>query len=107
MRTISFPYSFTFDIDEPYNSCFSIELSDKEISDLMQFVKENPGLPFWALDYDFPELFDKMIKAHTAAMISTINEARINRGESPITEGDICWEDVEVFFDWPEVFLQS
>ena len=102
MRTISFPISFIFDVDEPYQTCFKLELSDQDIQALKQFIKTNPGIPFWGMDYDLPELADRMINAHTAAIVSRINEAKASHGEAPITEEDISWEYVEVGFDWPE-----
>jgi hypothetical protein len=75
------------------------------VGNIKSFVKNNPGLPFWAMDYDYPDLFEKMINAHTAAIVVTINDSKKLRGESPITEKDIDWEDVPLFFDWPVEFI--
>lgn len=65
------------------------------------------GLPFWATDYDLPELFDKMVEASTNAIIAAINEDKLQKGEPPITYDDIDWEDVPLFFDWPEEFFEQ
>ena len=105
MRTLSFPISFIFDVDEPYQTSFQLELSDQDIQTLKQFIKTNPGIPFWGMDYDQPELAERMINAHTAAIVSCINEAKTSRSEAPITEEDISWEYVEVEFEWPVEFL--
>lgn len=102
MKTISFPISFIFDVDTPYQTRFQMELSDEEILALKKFIRENPGIPFWGMDYDLPELSERMIQAHTAAIVSCINEAKASRGEASINEEDIFWEYVEVGFDWPE-----
>lgn len=105
MRIISFPISFIFDVDKPYQTCFQLELSDQDIQALKQFIKTNPGIPFWGMDYDLPELAERMINANTAAIVSCINVAKASRGEAPITEEDISWEYVEVEFEWPVEFL--
>ena len=105
MKEYSFPFSFRFDVNEPYDSCFSLSLSNEEVESIKVFVRNNPGLPFWAMDYDYPDLFEKMIKANTTAIVATINESRKLRCESTITEEDIDWEDVPLFFDWPVDFV--
>lgn len=101
----SFPFCFRFDVDKPYEACFEINLTEKEVADLKRFVMKNPGLPFWAMDYDLPALFDRMVAAQNNAIISAINEARTSRGEALISSDDINWEDVPLFFEWPEVFI--
>ena len=105
MKEYSFPFSFRFDVNEPYESCFTLTLSNEEVGNIKSFVKNNPGLPFWAMDYDYPDLFEKMINAHTAAIVATINDSKKLRGESPITEEDIDWEDISLLFDWPVDFV--
>ena len=79
-------------------------LTAENVADIKKFVRENPGLPFWATDYDLPELFDKMVEACTNAIIAAINQAKLQNGEAPITYDDINWEDVPLFFDWPKEF---
>lgn len=56
MRTITFPIAFIFDVDTPYQTSFQIELSDEDILSLKKFIRDNPGIPFWGMDYDLPEL---------------------------------------------------
>lgn len=103
---ITFPYSFRFDTDELYAASFSLDLSEQEIADIKRFVHDNPGLPFWAMDYDCPELFDKMVDAHQSAILEGINAVKRDHGEPPISFEDIDWEDVPLFFDWPDEFRQ-
>ena len=103
---ITFPYSFRFDTDELYAASFSLDLSEQEIADIKRFVYDNPGLPFWAMDYDYPELFDKMIDAHQCAILEGINAVKREHGEPLISSDEIDWEDLPLFFDWPEEFRQ-
>lgn len=103
---ITFPYSFRFDTDELYAASFSLDLSEQEIADIKRFVHDNPGLPFWTMDYDYPDLFEKMIEAHQRAIVKSINAIRINHAEPPISSDDIDWEDLPLYFDWPDEFRQ-
>ena len=102
MRTIIFPIAFIFDVDTPYQTSFQMELSDEDILSLKKFIRDNPGIPFWGMDYDLAELSERMIEAHTNAIVSCINKAKASRGEAPITAEEISWEYVEVGFGWPE-----
>ena len=79
-----------------------MELSDEDILSLKKFIRDNPGIPFWGMDYDLAELSERMIEAHTNAIVSCINKAKASRGEAPITAEEISWEYVEVGFGWPE-----
>lgn len=101
---ISFPYSFRFDTDELYAANFSLDLSKQEIADIQRFVRDNPGLPFWAMDYDYPDLFDKIMDTHQHAIVESINAVKAAHAEPPISPDDIDWEDLPLFFDWPEEF---
>lgn len=103
----SFPFCFRFDVVEPYETAFSVDLTVENVSDIKKFVRDNPGLPFRATDHDLPELFDMMIEASTNAIIAAINKTIIQNGEVPITYDDIDWEDVPLFFDWPEEFFEQ
>lgn len=102
MRTISFPIAFILDVDTPYQTSFKMKLTEEEVKSLKKFIQDNPGIPFWGMDYDLPELSERMIEAHTNAIVSCVNNAKVSRGEKPITAEDIYWEYVEVSFDWPE-----
>ena len=101
---ITFPYSFRFDTDELYAASFTLDLSEQEIADIKRFVHDNPGLPFWAMDYDHPGLFGKMMEAHQHAIVESINAVKAAHAEPAITSDDIDWEDLPLFFDWPEEF---
>ncbi len=101
---ISFPYSFRFDVDELYHTAFSLDLTEQEISDIRNFVHDNPDLPFWAMDYDYPELFDKMLDAHYRAIVEGINAVRKDQGEPLVSSEDIDLGDLPLYFDWPELF---
>lgn len=101
---ITFPYSFRFDTDELYAASFSLDLSAQEIADIKRFIRDNPSLPFWAMDYDYPELFDKMIDAHQLAIVDGINAVKKGQGEPLISADDIDWEDLPLYFDWPDLF---
>jgi len=105
MRTITFPIAFIFDVDTPYQTSFQMELSDEDILSLKKFIRDNPGIPFWGMDYDLPELSERMIEAHTAAIVSCINKAKASSGKAPITTEEISWEYVELSFEWPEELL--
>lgn len=48
-----------------------------------------------------------MMEASTNAIIAAINKTIIQNGEVPITYDDIDWEDVPLFFDWPEEFIEQ
>lgn len=88
---ITFPYSFRFDTDELYAASSSLDLSAQEIDDVKRFIRDNPSLPFWAMDYDSPELFDKMIDAHQLAIVDGINAVKKGQGEPLISADDIDW----------------
>lgn len=100
---ITFPYTFRFDTDELYAASFFLDLSTQEIADIKRFIQDNPGLPFWAMDYDYPDLFDKMIDAHQRAIVDGINAVKKDQGEPLISADDIDWEDLPLYFDWPEL----
>lgn len=53
------------------------------------------------MDYDLPELSERMVETHTASIVSTINKAKAICNEAPIIKEDISWEYVDVGFDWP------
>jgi hypothetical protein len=101
---ITFPYTFRFDNDELYATSFFLDLSTQEIADIKRFIQDNPDLPFWAMDYDYPDLFDKMMEAHQHAIVEGINSVKKDQGEPPISADNIDWEDLPLYFDWPGLF---
>lgn len=101
---VSFPYSFRFDVDELYHTAFSLDLTEQDIVNIRHFVHDNPGLPFWAMDYDYPDLFDKLVEAHQCAIIEGINAVKKRQGAPSVSSDEIDWEDLPLYFDWPDVF---
>lgn len=101
---ITFPYTFRFDTDELYAASFFLDLSTQEIADIKHFIQDNPDLPFWAMDYDYPDLFDKMMEAHQHAIVEGINSVKKDQGEPLISADNIDWEDLPLYFDWPGLF---
>ncbi len=102
MTTIIFPISFRFDFKEYQETSFQLDLSDEEIAFIKAFVKENEGQPFWAMDYDNPALFERMLDAQMEAIVSCVNKKNIEPEENPFTKESVNWEYVPVIFAWPK-----
>lgn len=107
MQTFSFHISFRFDFTDERETDFSVELTDAQIAFVKQYLKENGDMPFWAMEFDNPELFALMLKAQSAAIVKVVNEQIIEPGETPFTEESINWEYVPIDFYWPDFFFES
>lgn len=59
------------------------------------------------MDYDYPKLFDKMMEAHQHAIAESINAVRGDHAAHPISCEDIDWEDLPLYFDWPELLRKQ
>ena len=64
------------------------------------------GQPF-PVEFDNPELFNRMMEAHIAAILSYVNTNVIEPGVEPFTEETVSWDYVLAEFDWPDSFLVS
>lgn len=106
MTKVNFPISFRFDFKEPHETSFQLDQSDEEIAFIKAFVKENEGQPFWAMDYDNPALFERMLDAQMDAIVSCVNKEIIDPGETPFTKESVNWEYVPVTFNWPDEFCE-
>lgn len=108
MKTYPFVMRFRFGSTEYYEAPFYLTLSDEEIAFIKAFIKENtPDMPFWALDSENEEIFNRFMEAHTKAILDYVNKHFLEEGEAPYTEETVCWEDIWPEFDWPEQFLES
>lgn len=105
MQTFTFGIHFRFDSAEFYETTFDLALTDVEIAFVKAYLKENGDMPFWAFEFDNPELFNRMMEAHVAAILSYVNNNVIEPDEEPFTEETVCWDYVLAEFDWPEEFL--
>ena len=71
------------------------------------YLKENGDMPFWAFEYENEALFNRMLEAHVAAILSYVNNNVIGPDEEPFTEETVSWEYVMSEFYWPEELLKS
>ena len=106
MTTVNFPISFRFDFKEPHKTSFQLDLTDEEIAFIKSFIEENEGQPFWAMEFENPALFKRMLDAQMEAIVSCVNKEIIDPGEPLFTKESINWEYVPVSFDWPDVFSE-
>ena len=107
MTTYAFGIRFRFDTAEFYETTFDLVLSEKEIDFVKSYLKGNGDMPFWAFEFDNPELFNRMMEAHIAAILSYVNTNVIGPDEEPFTEETVSWDYVQAEFDWPEELLQA
>lgn len=107
MKTFTFGIRFRFDTTEYYETSFDLELSDEEIAFVKAYLKENGDMPFWAFEYENETLFNRMLEAHVAAILSYVNNNVIGPDEEPFTEETVSWEYVMPEFYWPEELLKS
>lgn len=107
MTTYTFGIRFRFDTAEFYETTFDLALSEEEIVFVKSYLKGNGDMPFWAFEFDNPALFDRMMEAHIAAIISYVNSNVIGPDEEPFTEETVSWDYVLAEFDWPEKLLNS
>lgn len=107
MTTFTFGIRFRFDTAEFYDTSFDLALSDEEIAFVKAYLKGNEDMPFWAFEFDNPELFNRMMEAHIAAILSYVNTNVIGPDEDPFTEETVSWDYVQAEFDWPEELLQA
>ena len=107
MKTFTFGIRFRFDTAEFYETSFDPALSDEEIAFVKAYLKGNGDMPFWAFEFDNPELFNRMMEAHIAAILSYVNTNVIEPGVEPFTEETVSWDYVLAEFDWPDSFLVS
>ena len=107
MKTFTFGIRFRFDTAEFYETTFDLALSEEEIDFVKSYLKGNGDMPFWAFEFDNPELFNRMMEAHIAAILSYVNTNVIGPDEKPFTEETVSWNYVQAEFDWPEELLQA
>ena len=62
-------------------------------------------MPFWAFEFENEVLFNRMMEAHVAAILSYVNREIVAPGDVPFTEETVCWDYVLAEFYWPEAFL--
>ena len=107
MTTFTFGIRFRFDTAEFYETSFNLALSEEEIDFMKSYLKGNGDIPFWEFEFDNPELFNRMMEAHIAAILSYVNTNVIGPDEEPFTEETVSWDYVLAEFDWPEELLQE
>ena len=107
MTTFTFGIRFRFDTAEFYETSFNLALSEEEIDFVKSYLKGNGDMPFWAFEFDNPELFNRMMEAHIAAILSYVNTNVIGPDEEPFTEDTVSWDYVQAEFDWPEGLLEK
>lgn len=107
MKTFTFGIRFRFDTAEFYETSFNLALSEEEIDFVKSYLKENGDMPFWAFEFDNPELFNRMMEAHIVAILSYVNTNVIGPDEDPFTEETVSWDYVQAEFDWPEELLEK
>ena len=107
MKTFTFSTRFRFDTAEFYETSFNLALSEEEIDFVKSYLKENGDMPFWAFEFDNPELFNRMMEAHIVAILSYVNTNVIGPDEDPFTEETVSWDYVQAEFDWPEELLEK
>lgn len=107
MTTYTFGIRFRFDSAEYYQTYFDLALSDEEITFVKTYLKVNGDMPFWAFEFDNPELFNRMMEAHIAAILSYVNTNVIGPDEEPFTEDTVSWDYVQAEFEWPEGIIDN
>ena len=105
MQNYTFGLRFRFDTAEYYETSFDLALSDEEISFVKAWLKENGDMPFWAFEFENEALFNRMLEAQVAAILSYVNREIVAPGDVPFTEETVSWDYVLVEFYWPEEFL--
>lgn len=107
MKTFTFGIRFRFDSAEFYETTFDLALTNEDIAFVKSYLQENGDMPFWAFEFDNPALFNRMMEAHVAAILSYVNKNVIEPGEELFTEETVSWDYVMAEFDWPEELLES
>lgn len=107
MPSFTFVIRFRFDSTEYYQTSFDLALSEDEIAFVKAYLKANGDMPFWAFEFDNPELFNRMMEAHIVAILSYVNTNVIGPDEDPFTEETVSWDYVQAEFDWPEELLEK
>ena len=107
MQSYTFTLRFRFDSSEWHETTFTAQLSDEEVSFVKDYLKKNGYFPYWAFEFDQPEMFERMMQAHMDAIVAYVNKEIIEPGETPFTKETVDWECVPCDFDWPEGFLES
>lgn len=107
MKTFTFRVRFRFDSAEFYETTFDLALTNKDIAFVKSYLQENGDMPFWAFEFDNSALFNRMMEAHVAAILSYVNKNVIGPGEEPFTEETVSWDYVLAEFEWPEDLLES
>ena len=107
MQNYTFGIRFRFDSAEFYETSFNLALSDEEIAFVKAYLKENGDMPFWVFEFENEALFNRMLEAHVAAILSYVNNNVVEPGEEPFTEETVGWDYVLAEFDWPDELLNS
>ena len=102
MAIITFPVSFRFGSKDIHETSFDLDLTDDQVLAIKAFIKDNPELPFWAMDHDCPEIFELFMDAHVKSIVNYVNSNLLTLGDEPFAEETIDWECVPITFDWPE-----
>ena len=103
MQTFTFDIRFRFDSAEFYETSFQLSLNDEEINFVKSFIKENGEyMPFWAFEFENEALFNRMLEAQVAAILSYVNREIVAPGDVPFTEETVSWDYVLLEFFWPE-----
>lgn len=106
MQTFTFDIRFRFDSALFHETSFQLSLNDEEIDFVKSFIKENgENMPFWAFEFENEALFNRMMEAHVAAILSYVNREIVAPGDVPFTEETVCWDYVLAEFYWPEELL--
>ena len=106
MQTFTFDIRFRFDSAQFYETSFQLSLNDEEINFVQFFIKENgENMPFWAFEFENEALFNRMLEAQVAAILSYVNREIVAPGDVPFTEETVSWDYVLVEFYWPDEFL--
>lgn len=103
MQTFTFDIRFRFDSAQFYETSFQLSLNEEEITFVKSFIKENgENMPFWAFEFENEALFNRMLEAQVAAILSYVNREIVAPGDVPFTEETVSWDYVLVEFYWPE-----
>ena len=107
MQAYTFTLRFRFDSSEWHETTFQAQLSDEEVAFIKKYLKENGYFPYWAFEFDLPEMFERLMEAHMDAIVAYVNKEIVAPDETPFTKETIDWECVPCDFDWPDGFLES
>lgn len=107
MTSFTFVIRFCFDSTEYYQTSFDLALSDDEIAFVKAYLKANGDMPFWAFEFENEALFNRMMEAHIAAILSYVNTNVIGPDEEPFTEETVSWDYVQAEFDWPKGLFEK